>query len=112
MDGAPFDVRASMTATGTVTLLAAQSGFRHHLCKGFFAVSVATGAATMSILETTDGGTTAAVLVGLLSASDTGLWSFDFGERGYAASATGARLALETLSSNSAVKAYTTGYTR
>jgi hypothetical protein len=83
-----------------------------HLCKGLVAVSVATGLATYSIHETTSGGTSAAIMVGVFSASSTGAFPFDFGERGLTASGIGSRLALITAGSNSAVFAHATGYVR
>jgi hypothetical protein len=92
--------------------MSAVSGARMHLCKGLITVSVGTGLATFSIQETTSGGTNAAVLVGTYSASTTGAYPFDFGDRGLTASDTGSRLALVTAVSSAAVFAHATGYVR
>jgi hypothetical protein len=97
MYGSPIQGKASITATAStsVTILAAVSGSRLHILKGF--VSVITPAVgTLDIMEATAGGTSAATLFSVQTdSSNDRFFGFDFGEHGYVVSATGSRLIVE-----------------
>lgn len=112
VDGAAVRGRASLTSAGSATLFAAVSGARHTIHQGMFTCYVGTGAALMSLQETTSGGTSAAVLVGKISASAPMIAPFDFGDVGIKCSATGSRLVLVLESSNSSISLSGVGTTR
>ena len=104
--------RASLVAVGSATLTAAVDDGLIHLVKGVITVSIGTGLAVASIQETTSGGTSAQVMAGYWSASQTGSYDFDFGPDGLLASGSSNRLALVVEASNASVFAHAVGYTR
>jgi hypothetical protein len=105
--------RASIVAVGTATIFAAPgSGYRSYLTKGYLAVRIGTGAATVSVKETSADGSSTPVAWLTWSASAPGYYPIDLGPRGYGASATNSRVILETESSQCAVLGVFTGYTR
>lgn len=109
--GAHVQGRASITAAGSFTLVAAVSGARPHLTAGICCVSVGTGAAVLSIQETDADGTQSRSWL-TISASAPVVFPFSYGDHGYTASTTGSRLIANMESSNSAALVTVTGYRR
>lgn len=93
--------RASLTSAGTATLFAYSSGTRLHLTKGLITVSVGTGVAVGSIIETDSTGSDSAVLVGKWSCSAPMVMPFDFGPG--VMSSLNSRVVLQLESSNASV---------
>ena len=112
MRGKEFVTRAARSSLGTVTIVPAVTGGRIHLQKGFITVYRATGSAIISVIETAVATTGTVATWFTVTASNKGVYSFDLGERGYSASDTGTRLALSMETSESAVQAMFSGYTR
>jgi len=112
MFGNPFHLRVSIADVGSSTLVAADSLLRHHVTKGLVTIATVTGAAVAGIYETSAGGSTAAVFVGLWNASAPGTFSFDFGEHGIPCSSIGTRLALVLATASSTVNLNLVGYSR
>ena len=93
--------RASLVAAGTATLFAYSSGTRIHLMRGLVTVSVGTGVAVGSIIETDSTGSDSAVLVGKWSCSAPMVMPFDLSPGVYAS--LNSRIVLQLESSNASV---------
>jgi len=112
MRGNEFVRRGARSSVGTVTIIPAVAGARHHLTKGMISVYVATGSANLDVIETRTATTTSPGTWFTISASVKGIYNFDLGPRGYAASSVSSRVALSITGSESAVHCLFAGYTR
>ena len=113
IQGNPFQGRASLTsaASASATLIAAVSGERFHLTHGL--ITITTGAATntaINFMEVTSGATSAATFLNIPHAT-SGALEFNFGDRGWVASAVGSRIVMEN-TGDATVNAIFFGYHR
>lgn len=108
--GAHEQGRGVLTATGTVTILAATTGKRHHITS--FCITSHGGAGSEgAIYEVRTTGTVAATCL-TWHASNVGVDSHYFGEHGFVVSETGTRVVGEVSGANSTVNIVLTGYLR
>ena len=94
--------RASLTSAGTATIIAYATSTRIGVLKGLITVSVGTGVAVGSIIETDSTGSDSAVMVGKWSCSAPMVLPFDFGPAGVLSSLN-SRVVLQLESSNASV---------
>lgn len=99
--GAHAQGRAAIgtAASASATLVAApatNSEARFHLTRGFISVSdlEATSSAGMNVMQTTAEGSQAATLFSI-STSVTGVYNFDFGDKGFQCSGSAPRIAIQ-----------------
>ncbi len=111
--GAHAQGRATITAaaSASATLMAAVDGARLHITKGMVSVITAAGTGLgINFMETSYGGTYVATLFTVDHAT-THVWNFDFGDKGWQASAVGSRFVIEN-TGDATVNALFVGYHR